>query len=96
MTNVNHHLDLLGRRATDRVTGFRGVVSSVSHDLYGCVQAVLSPPVDKDGKKMDGAWFDISRLSVDHDDEPPVMDRPDWNVGLVADGKHGPAEKPER
>jgi hypothetical protein len=93
MSKIELHLDLLGRRATDRVTGFRGVVSSISHDLYGCVQAGLTPSVDKDGKKLDGMWLDICRLQVE--EGKPVMERPDWEVGSASDGRHGPAEKPE-
>ena len=92
MKNIKEHLDLLGRKATDRVTGFKGVISTISHDLYGCIQAVLQPPIGKDGKS-EGRWFDVSRLKVE--DGKPVMDRPNWNFGLVAEGKQGPAEKPD-
>lgn len=91
-TNVIKHLDMLGRKAEDKVTGFKGVVASLYFDLYGCIQAVVSPSVDKDGKKLDAAVFDVSRLVVS--DEDPVMERPNWEYGLVAEAKHGPAEKP--
>lgn len=89
--NVNKHLEMLGRRAEDRVTGFKGVVGSIYFDLYGCVQAVLTPNVDKDGKKADAHCFDVSRLVVTGE---PVMERPNWEFGPVAEGKHGPSEKP--
>ena len=88
---VNKYFDMLGRQGTDRVTGFKGVVSSVYFDLYGCIQAVLTPPVASDGKRADNAIFDVSRLEVTG---APVMERPDFEYGPVAEGKHGPAEKP--
>jgi hypothetical protein len=34
-------LKLLGTKVRDVVTGFVGIVTSVSFDLYGCVQAVV-------------------------------------------------------
>ena len=89
--NVNKHLDMLGRRAEDRVTGFKGVIASIYFDLYGCIQAVVTPPVGADGKKSDAACFDVARLSVAGE---PVMPRPNWEFGPFAEGKHGPSEKP--
>lgn len=86
------HMNLLGLTARDKVTGFEGVVSTVSFDLYGCIQAVLVPPLDKEGKKQDGCWFDVSRLTVVND--TPVMEVPDFTEGPVAEGRKGPAEKP--
>ena len=50
-------MELLGFRAEDRVTGFKGVVTSVSFDLYGCIQVALNPGMNKDGKLEDGHWF---------------------------------------
>lgn len=54
----------LGYRVTDVITGFAGVVTSVSFDVAGCVQAIVQPVVDKDGKPNDGRWFDVIRLNV--------------------------------
>ena len=59
--DIKEHLKVLGFSAKDKVTGFEGVVSTVSFDLYGCIQVVLTPPV-KDGRMMEGSWFDITRL----------------------------------
>lgn len=86
------HMELLGLTVRDRVTGYEGVVSSVSFDLYGCIQAVVAPPLGSDGKMADGHWFDVSRLVVVND--VPVMDVPDFTVGPVAEGRKGPANKP--
>ena len=89
---VYEHLDLLGKKVTDKVTGFSGVVTTISFDLYGCIQAVVNPGMDRDGKLGDQGWFDVSRLTVK--DPRPVMVRPDFTNGLCADGKSGAAEKP--
>ena len=50
MINLHKHLDLLGMQVRDQVTGYSGVVTSVCFDLYGCIQAVVHPGTDKDGK----------------------------------------------
>lgn len=70
-------MHLLGLKVRDRVTGFEGVVASVCYDLYGCIQAVVSPAV-KDGELKDGRWFDVKRLEVL--DTVPVMELPDFAV----------------
>ena len=45
------HFNLLGMKGKDVVTGFKGVITSLSFDLYGCVQAVINPrKMDKEGK----------------------------------------------
>ena len=94
MINLNKYLDMLGMRVEDRVTGFKGVITSMSFDLYGCIQAVVNPGVDKDGKPGDSHWFDVARLLAT--DLEPVMDRPEfnWTPEAVADGRKGPADKP--
>lgn len=94
MINLNKHLDMLGMRVEDCVTGFKGTVVSVSFDLYGCIQGIVNPGVDKDGKPGDSHWFDILRLRVVEPE--PVMDRPefDWTPQVVSEGRKGPAEKP--
>lgn len=92
MSTMKKHFELLGRRATDKVTGFKGVVSSLTFDLYGCIQALVTPSMDKDGKIQDSNWFDVNRLSVD--DPSPVMALPNFDFGPQANGEKGPADKP--
>lgn len=93
-TNVQKYLDMLGTKVRDRVTGFEGVVTSVGFDLYGCIQCVVSPPIDKDGRLPDGRWFDSNRIEVMS--TTPVMGRPDFSFTkeAIANGEKGPAEKP--
>jgi len=89
--NVLDHLEQLGKSATDRVTGFSGVVVSISFDLYGCVSALLHPGMDEKNGMKEQLWFDISRI---RSGGTPVMPPPDFLVGDIAEGKKGPAEKP--
>jgi len=86
------HFDLLGFEAKDKVTGYSGVITTLSFDLYGCVQVVITPKIDKDGKIPDGRWFDVSRLQLTGTE--PVMERPDFVAGYVATGKKGASDKP--
>lgn len=90
--NVKKHLDLLGMKVVDKVTGARGVVSSISFDLYGCIQAIVVPPLNGDGTKIESSWFDVGRLKVTG--KKPVMDLPDFDLGYPSQGKKGPAQKP--
>ena len=94
MVDLKKHLDMLGMKVEDRVSGFKGTVTSVGFDLYGCIQAIVNPGVDKDGKPADSHWFDIGRLTKLSD--KPVMRRPEfeWTAQAVAAGQKGPAEKP--
>lgn len=89
---IEEHLQLLGTPMKDVVTGFKGMVDSVSFDAYGCVQISLKPKVDKDGNIPDGFWFDAKRLKADGKrlmDVPPHLTTPP--------GKEpGPADKPMR
>jgi hypothetical protein len=89
---IKVHLDLLGRRVADKVTGFEGVVTSISFDLYGCIQAIVNPGLDKDRKPLDQHWFDVNRLAVL---TAPVMDVPNYGEQLIARGDKGAAEKPK-
>lgn len=88
---MNEYMKLLGMKVEDRVTGFKGVVSSLCFDLYGCVQAAVSPAAGADGKLEDGRWFDAKRLKVTS--KTPVMAAPVF-ANLPAGHENGPAEKP--
>ena len=89
--NLQQTVELLGYRAKDKITGLTGVVTSVSLDLYGCVQAALHPGLDKDGKIADQHWYDVARLEGDKADR--VMQPPAFGNVAPAAYEHGPAEK---
>lgn len=86
------HIDLLGLKCKDSVTGLEGVITSMSFDLYGCVQAIVHPGLDEKGIMQDTLWFDVARLEIL--DKTPVMKQPDFSQGYVAEGRKGAADKP--
>lgn len=90
--NIKKHIELLGFKVQCRVTGFKGVVASISFDLYGCVQAIVNPGTDSSGKIGESQWLDVNRLKVIS--KKPVMERPNFDFGPQAEGKQGAAEKP--
>lgn len=92
MSLVLQHLDLLGYRVRDCVTLLEGPVISISFDLFGCVQALVDQGVDKDGKRRDPLWMDVTRLT--RLSSGPIMAPPDFTAGPVAEGKQGPSDKP--
>lgn len=94
-------LQLLGLKVRDKVTGLVGICECVSYDLYGCIQAVVRPPVDEKGALSDGKWFDVSRIEVL--DATPVMEIPGGRFDVERSATpeptrtaHGAAEKPAR
>lgn len=90
---IEKTIDLLGLKASDRVTGFKGTISSVCFDLYGCVQVALTPPAGADGKLGDGHWFDVGRLEVGDKRAMPVPRFAERAAEPTAYDR-GPAEKP--
>ena len=93
-TNFSKHMAFLGMHVVDRVTGLRGVVTSISFDLYGCIQGLLHPGLDESGRLGEQVWLDLGRLSVSS--STPVMVPPefDWSVEAVSGGLKGPTKKP--
>ena len=69
-------MDLLGLKVQDRVTNATGIVTSISYDLYGCIQAVISPCADVENRENITGWYDIKRLKILN--TKPVMILPDW------------------
>ena len=92
MDTYKKHIELLGHKAEDKITGFKGTIESVCFDLYGCIQVSLKPLTDKDGKVPEGYWFDVTRVKVDTKNR--VVDLPNFYEGYVAEGRKGPAQKP--
>ena len=100
---MKQHLDLLGMKAEDIVTGFKGVITSVSFDLYGCIQVAVSPQTTKDEAVPNGHWFDTTRIKLKG--KKPVIKAPDFMAGYgddkvpanaehIAAGFKGAADKP--
>jgi len=85
-------MSLLGMKVTDKVTGFKGVVTAISFDLFGCIQAIVTPAVSEGSKQEDSRWYDVSRLKVES--KKVVMEIPNYEYGYVAEGKMGSMDKP--
>lgn len=54
----------MGVEVKDRVTGLRGIITGKTEYINGCIQWLVKPPVDKDGKLVDGCWIDTIQLEV--------------------------------
>lgn len=88
------HLSLLGYPARDKVTGFKGVITSVSFDLYGCIQYDVTPKKEKDKDVLSrGYWFDVSRIEIRGE---KVMEMPDYTDPQIANGDKGASPKSSR
>ena len=57
-------MDLLGKEAKDKITGFSGIITSKHIYLTGCNQYGLQPVIDKDGKVPLKEYFDEGRIEV--------------------------------
>lgn len=54
-----------GKRGTDKITGFSGVITAKCDYMYGCAQYLLTPTdLDKEKKLIEGHWFDIGRVQI--------------------------------
>ena len=89
---VQKHIELLGHKVKDKVTGFKGVITTMSFDLYGCIQAAVTPESGERGDQKEGRWFDITRLKVTS--KKRVMEVPNFRRGYISTGSKGAAEKP--
>jgi hypothetical protein len=54
----------LGDKCRDVVTGFQGIAVGELKWLHGCRRINIEPPIDKDGKPIDGHWFDEQRVEL--------------------------------
>ena len=64
----------LGDKVKDTITGFSGVVTGYVKYITGCNQALITPPVGKDGVYKDARWFDEQRLIIDRKAKRIVLD----------------------
>jgi hypothetical protein len=92
--DLEKSLEFLGYRATDLITDMEGVITSISFDLYGCVQGVLTVKQKVDSDKPIGLhWVHLGRLKITS--KTPVIPPPNFfGVNESAKGNTGPANKP--
>ena len=93
MDKIEKYMNMMGLEAEDKVTKVKGVITSLSFDLYGCIQVTLTPKVKKDGDRADSYWYDVNRINI-LKSKKRVMDVPDFEDGPVAEGKKGGFDKP--
>ncbi len=93
MEEMKKHMNLLGLKVEDKVTRLKGVVTCLSFDLYGCIQAVVTPSA-KENKREKSDWYDVSRLVVL--EKKSVMKLPNFISGPQARGDQGCENKPIR
>lgn len=75
---MKNYLDLLGWQVRDMITGFTGTATSISFELYGCVQVLIHAGMDKDNKMIDQQWFDYKRLAIISPER--VMSAPNFDL----------------
>ena len=75
---MKEHFKLLGFKVVDKVIGFKGVVTSISFDLSGCIQALVCPEVNASGVPGDSRWFDTKRLKIIS--KIPIISPPSYDV----------------
>lgn len=54
----------LGSQVIHSVTGFTGIATGRAIYLSGCVNLLVKPKVDKEGKMREGHWIDENELEV--------------------------------
>lgn len=93
---IEETIELMGRKGKDKVSGFEGIITSVSFDLYGCVQLALTPIAKPKAEELKhGHWFDVARIEV-RDEKSRVMPIPDFKAMATKpqDFGHGASPKP--
>lgn len=67
----------LGAWATDKITGFSGIVTGRCDYLYGCRSyEVLPKKLDEEGQPVKPVWFDEKRLDSESDEPGGVARGP--------------------
>ena len=81
---MDEYLKLMGYECEDRITGYKGIATSISFDLYGTIEMTLTPKTQEEKEARWGQWFHASRIKKIS--ENPVMDVHDFNftVGTEA------------
>ena len=63
----------LGMTATDKVTGFTGIVIGFVYYITGCNQCLIAPKAETPSKMPDGVWIDENRLEFQATFPPIVI-----------------------
>jgi hypothetical protein len=92
---INDSIELLGKKAKDKITGAIGIITSICFDLYGCIQVIISPQkINEKGEEIKPiGWIDINRIKIINNTR--IMNYPDFdNKYTKIDKVNGAATKP--
>ena len=84
----------VGDIVADTVTHFKGFVSVINYKLWNCPQVLVQPSTNDDGSLDDSEWFDVVRLSVQHECSVDFWDGEDAeeqdtsSTGAVSDSRN--------
>lgn len=68
--DVFKHLELIGHTVKDKITGFRGIVTAIRFDLYGCIIAEITSEKYSETGDVTIKHYDLIRLEVDTTIDP--------------------------
>lgn len=71
----------LGSNVKDTLTGFSGMATGRSEWLYGCTRIYIEPAEMREGKPIEGQWFDEQRVEVIKEQGPVVSADSDAKTG---------------
>ncbi|MEA3225049.1 MAG: hypothetical protein U9Q07_03800 [Planctomycetota bacterium] len=57
----------IGDRVRDKVSGFQGIATARHEYMNGCVRFTIDSEELKDGKPIDGHWFDEQQIEAIED-----------------------------
>jgi hypothetical protein len=74
---MNHNMRLkpkthLGATVRDTITGFTGVVKSITAHLGGFIECCVQPEVNKDGEYVNAQWFPEGVLEIKQQGENKI------------------------
>lgn len=61
---MNQFKHELGLKAKEKVTGFKGIITSRCEFMTGCNRYCIQPQELKDGKPIEGIYFDEDQIEI--------------------------------
>lgn len=71
----------LGSKVKDSITKFTGIATGRSEWLYGCTRIYIEPAEMREGKPIEGQWFDEQRIEVIKEQGPVVSSNSEAKTG---------------
>jgi len=63
----------LGDKVKDSISGFEGIMTGHIRYAHNCDRVLVRPQAMKDGKPIEGDWFDAPSLRLVYNDVVPVI-----------------------